>query len=156
MGGDKRGREGITVSSLPPILYSLVEISLNNANSTADFPRRPADPHNPTCSLKQSNAPSQVDEVEQVGHVRRLSARLLIHFLETNPESERRKGKLGFLVGEREGCGRWSGDDAGDLWGVGNLEPITLTVRRATRLDQELHRIDLCDARLLCVMRHLK
>ena len=88
------------MSSLPPVFYSSVTIGLNNASSTADFPRRSADPHNPTCSVIQSKAPSQVDEVEQVGHIRRLSARLLIRFLEANSRSERRKGKLGVLVGE--------------------------------------------------------
>jgi hypothetical protein len=65
-------------------------------------------------------------------------------FLKSDPDPTE-EGEFGAVVGEREGCGCWRGDDAEDLWCVGNLEPKTLTVKRATRLGQELHGMDLCN-----------
>jgi hypothetical protein len=73
----------------------------NNANPTADFPRRPADPHNPVCSSIQSDTPSQADKGERVEYVRRLPVRLLVRFLEVDSRSVQRNGELGAVVGEK-------------------------------------------------------
>jgi hypothetical protein len=79
-------------------------IHINNANPTADFPGRSIDPHNPTRPrpLIQRDASSKADEVE---HVRRLPASLLVRFLEIDPGSAQRKCELGVVVGG----GRYAG-----------------------------------------------
>ena len=105
-GGKREGRK----NSVPSMFYSSAAISLNNTNSTADFPRRPADPHNTACSSIQSDTPSQVDKGEHVEYVRRLPVHLLVRFLEVDSRSAQRKGELGAVVGEREGSGRWRGE----------------------------------------------
>ena len=63
-----------------------VVINLHNGNPTANFPRRPIDPHNPTRAhpLIQGDASSKADDVKQVGHVRRLPRHLLIECHETS------------------------------------------------------------------------
>ena len=101
-GGKREGRK----NSVPSMFYSSAAISLNNANSTADFPQRPADPHNTACSLIQSDNPSQVDKGEHVEYVRRLPVHL-VRFLEVDSRSAQRKGELGAVVVEREESGRW-------------------------------------------------
>jgi hypothetical protein len=55
--------------------------------------------------LIQRDASSKVDEIEQVEHVRRLPARLLVRFLEIDPGSAQRKYELGAIVGG----GRYAG-----------------------------------------------
>ena len=72
-------------------------------------------------------------------------------------EKTHRKGELGVVVGEREGCGRWRGENAGSLWRVGDLELKILTGRKVVRLDQELRRIDPCNAfNIYTAGHHLK
>ena len=121
--------------------YLSAVINLNDANPTANFSRHQVDPHNPTHAhpLIQSDVSSGNDQVE---HVRRLPRHPLVGFLEIVSRSIR-KGKLGDIVGEGEGCGSWGGDDVENFWRVGNLER---NVRIAVGLDQEFHRIDHCNA----------
>ena len=69
-------------------------------------------------------------------------------------EKTHRKGELGVVVGEREGCGRWRGENAGSLWRVGDLELKILTGWKVVGLDRELGRIDLCNTLNICTAGH--
>jgi hypothetical protein len=72
-------------------------------------------------------------------------------------EKTHRKGELGVVVGEREGCGRWRGENARNLWRVGDLELKIFTGRKVVGLDRELRWIDLCNALSICTVgRHPK
>ena len=100
-------------------------VHLNNADTTCDLQRRPINPHNSgdTHLSIQCDASSEVDKGEQVTDIIRLPLRLLITVLEVGSRSAHGDGDLGVIVGEGEGHGFWGGDNAEDIWRVGDLEP---------------------------------
>ena len=71
----ERGREGIGVFTFFTFLNApfLGGGTLGTPAPTANFPRRPTDPHGPSyVHLETGDASSEVDEVEQVVHIRHL------------------------------------------------------------------------------------
>jgi hypothetical protein len=110
--------------------YLSAAVNLSNANPTVDPPRRPIDTHNPAHAhpLIQRVTSREIDQVEQVEHVRRRPGHLLVHFLEIATRSAQREGEPGAVLGWREGCRRWRSDGAEHFRRVGDLEPEISTV----------------------------
>jgi hypothetical protein len=81
----KGEREGVSSSTC----YSSAVTHLSNSNPTADFPRRPVDPHNLTHAhpLIQDNTSGKFDKVEQVKYVRRLPGHVLARFFKIDSGS---------------------------------------------------------------------
>ena len=83
-----------------------------------------------------TEASSEVDEVKQVVHVRRLSGHLPVGLLKTDSRFTQRKGEPVVVVGGERDTGV---GEVGGLWRIDNPEPGISTVGRAIGLDQGLH-----------------
>jgi len=132
-----------------PSIFSSPVVHLDNANTTGNFPRRPVDPHNTSDvdRLVQSDTSSQVDKIVQAADTGRPPFHLLVRVLEIGSRSTHGEGELCTFVGEREGHGIWRSNGAENLWRIGDLEPENLTFGSVIGLEQQLHRIDLCNKR---------
>ena len=85
--------------------------------------------------------------IEKIVHevIRRRPDHLLTCPLKIDSGSAHREGWFGAGVSEREGWGCRRRDDVESLWRIDDLDPeYLIELGSPTRLDQELHRIDVC------------
>ena len=131
--------------SLPfPGIHLSSVVHLDKAKTTSNFHRCPINPRNTgdVHPSVQRDTTGRVDKVENLVDIVHLPSHLLVR---VRSRSAHRQGELGVVVGEREGHRLWRGNDAHNLWRVGDLEPESLAFGRVVGLEQELHRIHLCD-----------
>ena len=116
-------------------------VHLNNTDTTSDLQRGPINPHDSgdIHLLIQRDASSKVNKGEEVTDIVRLPLQLLVTVLEVGSRSAHGDGDLGVIVGEGKGHGFRRGDDAEDIWRVGDLEPEDLSFGGAILLEQILH-----------------
>ena len=98
-------------------------VDLDNTKPASDLPRRPVDPNQSgdVHLLVYRGPEGEVDKVEQGANVGRLPRHVQVVVLMFSPGSAQGEGELRVLVCEREGDGRWGGDDVEELRDVGDL-----------------------------------
>ena len=154
-GQMREGRDSMCPGSPRHLPSLVVHFDDTDPTTTGQFRRRAVEPQNAghVHPLIQRHTSGEVDKLVHSVHIVRLPDHLLMSLLGVGPRSANGEGEIAAVEGEREGIRRWRSDNAENLRRICDLDPENLTFRVVLRLDQELHRIDLCNIRSIYASR---